>query len=104
MNVLDSLESLEKGNVVLLFTADWCGDCIVLSMYIDDIVKQYDYIRFYKVNSDDYASLAREYNVFGIPSFVALRDGEVIGDYIDKNAKPKDKIESFLNQLNFEKE
>ncbi len=101
MKILENIDSIQKGNVILLFTTDWCGDCIILSFYIDNVVEKYPEITFLKVNSDNYQTLAREYNVFGIPSFVALKDGNVIGEYIDKNAKPQDKIEAWINKLNF---
>lgn len=90
---------INEGKVILLFTTDWCGDCIALKNYIEEVVKENPTWNFIKVNSDDFPHLAKEYKVYGIPSFVALEDGKHIGDLISKESKPKSLINSWIKTL-----
>ena len=41
MENLKTLEQLETGRKIILFSSAWCGDCIVLSQYVDLILEKY---------------------------------------------------------------
>ncbi|MGL4589810.1 MAG: thioredoxin family protein [Mycoplasmatales bacterium] len=90
---------LNQGNIILMFSGAWCGDCIVVSMFIDQVVEQHPEYTFYKVDRDEHMELATQYNIFGIPSFVALENGQLIGDFISRDAKTKDEIENWIKNL-----
>ena len=44
-------------------------------------------------------ALAQKWDIFGIPSFVVLENGQEIGRFVDKNRKTKTEITSFLAGL-----
>lgn len=99
MKELVKLEEIENNQVVLIFSSDWCGDCIKLKMFIDEIIDKYTNWQFYYVDRDKFIELAKFYNIYGIPSIVALRDGELIDDLISKEEKSYQQVDQFMNQL-----
>jgi thiol-disulfide isomerase/thioredoxin len=100
MKKLENLEQLETGRKILLFTTDWCGDCIVLKGYINNVVEAYkDKFEFIYVDRDENIELAKHYNVFGIPSFIALDESKVIGEMISKESKSFTQIVEWIESL-----
>ncbi len=89
-----------SGKQILLFSTAWCPDCIILNFYIDQVVEENSDWEFIYIDSDEHPDLARRYNIFGIPSFVALSDGEVVSDLINKESKPKDVINNWIKDIN----
>ncbi|MFP3359564.1 thioredoxin family protein, partial [Planococcus sp. SIMBA_143] len=70
------LEAIKEGKSVLLFSADWCPDCRVIEPFLPELEKEYSEMDFYYVDRDDHIKLCQEMDIFGIPSFVAFKDGE----------------------------
>ncbi len=100
MHNLENIEELEKGKIIIVFSTDWCGDCVALKQYIHLIVDKYkDDWKFVYVDSDENIELSKHYNVFGIPSFVALIDGEKKADYISKEAKSFEQICNWIESI-----
>ncbi|MCD2256652.1 thioredoxin family protein [Agrilactobacillus fermenti] len=96
----DNLETLTKtGTHVFVFTAGWCGDCRALAPFLPQIEADYPEIDFIEVDRDQYMDLAQKWQIFGIPSFVAIKDGKEIGRYVNKERKTKKQVEDFINSL-----
>ncbi len=91
--------NISKGNVILLFSTEWCGDCIALKNYIDEVVVENSNWEFILVDTDEFGDISSEYGIYGIPSFVGLIDGKVVGDLISKESKPKSLINSWIKTL-----
>lgn len=100
MIVPKNLEELagyvEKGNNVFFFTADWCGDCNYIKPKMAEIEADFAEYLFIEVDRDKYIDVAAEWNIFGIPSLVVLKDGKEQGRLVNKNRKTKEEIEEFL--------
>ncbi len=88
------------GKQILLFSTEWCPDCIILKMYIDQVVEENKDWQFIFIDSDMHPQVAADYSILGIPSFVALSDGEVVGELINKDPKPKDMINEWIGGIN----
>ncbi len=100
MQTLKSIEDLETGKIIVVFSTDWCPDCVVLKQYLQLIVDKYqDNWQFIYVDSDKHLELSKHYNVFGIPSFVALNNGVKLGDYISKSAKSYEMICQWIESI-----
>lgn len=99
MNKLEKLEEINNGKVILMFSAVWCGDCVVIDLYIDNVIEKFPQYQFYKVDSDDFPELVNKYDIMGIPSFVALDNNEVIGTLISKLQKTQPEIENWITSL-----
>lgn len=89
----------EQGKTVLFFTADWCPDCRFIYPVMPDIEAENPEFNFVRVNRDDFMEVAQEWDIFGIPSFVVVENGQEIGRFVDKNRKTKTEINSFLAGL-----
>lgn len=95
----EQLQKYLKGQVVLMFTADWCPDCQFIKPAMPEVEKDFSDFKFYAVDRDENLDLATELNVMGIPSFIAYRDGQEIGRFVNKDRKTKQQVEDFLSNL-----
>ncbi|AGM97970.1 thioredoxin [Streptococcus iniae] len=94
----DELAQLIETNakVVLFFTADWCPDCRFIYPVMPEIEAENDSMTFVQVNRDDFMAVAQEWNIFGIPSFVVIENGQERGRLVNKLRKTKAEINQFL--------
>jgi thioredoxin 1 len=74
--------------VVIDVFATWCGPCQQVAPIVDDLAKELvDKYKFVKINIDNDRDLAIKYNVSSIPTFIFIKNGEVVGKemgYISK--------------------
>ncbi len=92
-------DELNQGKKILVFSGEWCVDCVVLKSYIDQVVEENPDWEFILVDTDTNQDVAQQNEIFGIPSFVAYDNGKRIGDLISKDAKPKSLINSWIKTL-----
>lgn len=90
-------EAIQSTNpVVLKFETTWCPDCKRLDMFIDDIVKEYDY-DWYVVDRDEFPEIGEKYEVLGIPSLLIFQDGEKKAHLHSAYAKTPEDVRNFFN-------
>lgn len=89
----------EQGKTVLFFTANWCPDCRFIYPVVPEIEAENPEFNFVRINRDDFMEVAQQWDIFGIPSFVVVENGQEIGRFVDKNRKTKTEINSFLADL-----
>lgn len=95
----DELISASKPTVAI-FKADWCKDCKFLDPFMPDVAEQYaDRITFVVVDRDRFPELGERYNVLGIPSFIAFREGKETITFISKLRKTREEIEGYLDRV-----
>ncbi|MFU2205046.1 thioredoxin family protein [Streptococcus pluranimalium] len=96
----DIHEVISSGQkTVLLFTADWCGDCQYLYPLLEAIETENSEFHFLQIDRDDFMDLAQKWDIFGIPSLIVIENGQEIGRFVDKNRKTKEEITTFLKGL-----
>lgn len=91
--------AMTKGKVILFFTADWCGDCVVIKPHMPNIEAAFPDYTFIQVDRDAYIDLCQKWDIFGIPSFIGLENGEEKGRFVSKNRKTKEEIVAFIESL-----
>ena len=71
---------LNQGGVTVIdFWAPWCGYCVRMMPIIEEIAGELEgKANFVKVNTDEEPELARNLQVEVLPTFVILKDGEVV--------------------------
>ena len=65
--------------VLVDFYADWCGPCKMMMPTIERMAETYNgKIKVGKLNVDDNSDIAGKFGVMSIPTFLIIRNGEVI--------------------------
>lgn len=93
------LDHIKNGQYMLFFSATWCPDCTFIKPAMPDIEAEYPEYQFIAIDRDENIDLAIELNVFGIPSFIAFRDGQEVGRFVNKDRKTKAQVEGFIDSL-----
>lgn len=96
----DNFESevVKSDKMVLVdFYADWCGPCKMMSPIVDEIATELeDCVKVGKVDVDHAPGVARQYGVMNIPTFLLVKDGEVVERVV--GGMPKAKLVELINQ------
>lgn len=103
LNTQEEFQQVIKGKrVIVLFSADWCPDCRVIEPFLPTLVESYPNISFRYANRDAFIEVAQTYDVFGIPSFLAFHEGEIVDRFVSKDRKTEAEIRAFIENIKFE--
>ena len=94
------LSKAEEKLVVIDFTASWCGPCKLIAPIYKELsdleeIKRWGVI-FLKVDVDENEDTAKVYDVKAMPTFLFIRNGEVVDRLMGANAaRLKEMIEEY---------
>ena len=70
------------------FWATWCGPCKMMTPVVEELATEKEgTIKVCKVNVDDEPDLAQKFNIMSIPTFVAIKEGKVVGTSVGVQTK-----------------
>ncbi len=84
----------EKGKVLIDCFATWCGPCKMLSPIIDEIAKETEDCKFYKIDTDTADNILEEYEIESIPTLLLFENGKLIKTEV--GLKSKDEIKNMI--------
>ena len=102
MKELESLEELQllcekEKTTILTFSADWCPDCMFIKPFLPQLIEKYNDYTFIYIDTTKFPQIAKEYDIMGIPSFVAIKSDVEISRFVSKARKSKQEIDDFLS-------
>ena len=89
----------ESGKLVVVdFTATWCGPCRMIAPIFADLAKKFTNAIFLKVDVDELKTVAQEWKVEAMPTFIFVKAGQVVDKMVGahKEELPR-KVELLVN-------
>ncbi|KAL7104598.1 hypothetical protein ACP275_08G255700 [Erythranthe tilingii] len=79
--------------IVVDFTASWCGPCQFIAPFFAELAKILPNVTFLKVDVDELKSVASDWAVEAMPTFIFLKEGKILDRVV--GAK-KDKLQQII--------
>ena len=74
--------------VLVDFYADWCGPCKMMGPVVEQLAQELEgQVKVGKINIDDHPEVAEKYHVMTIPTFLFIKNGQVMDTVIGVTAK-----------------
>lgn len=88
------------GNVVVDFSATWCGPCKMLAPVLEQVSEEMTEVSFFNVDVDETPNLATKYGITNIPALLVLKDGKAKNMLVGFKPQEvlKNEIKNALNQ------
>lgn len=93
-------EVVEKSTkpVIIDVFATWCGPCQYMMPILEELEKEHaGKYTFAKLNVDESRDLAIKYSVASVPTFIFIKNNEVLGKVV--GAMSKDAFQDKINEL-----
>lgn len=77
-------EVLDSSIPVLVdFYADWCGPCKMMGPIVKVLAEKFDgKVKVGKINVDEQPTLAQQFRVMSIPTFIVFKNGQAQATYV----------------------
>ncbi len=98
INSTNEYDSLLKDNqsVFVDFYADWCGPCKMVGPLVEELSNEMKDVKFVKVNVDNLPDVAQRYGIMSIPTLLAFKNGELVGNIV--GFQPKEALAQLANK------
>ncbi len=86
-----------EGITLVDFWAEWCGPCHRFAPVYEKVSEKHPDITFAKVDTEAEQALAVEFQIYSIPTIMAIRDGVVV--YQQAGALPEHLLENLISKV-----
>ena len=94
----DVIRASDQRPVVIDFWAPWCAPCRQLTPILEKLTNEFaGRFQLVKINIDENPEVAQAFQVQSIPYVVALRDQQVVSEFM--GVHPEEKLREWLNSL-----
>ncbi len=81
---------------VIDFSATWCGPCKMLAPVYHELADENDgSTKFYSVDVDENASLARRFGIYSVPTLVVMKNGKEVAR--NSGFQPKNNLAAWID-------
>lgn len=71
-------QETSKGLVLTDFWASWCGPCRMQAPVIDKLSKEYDDVKFTKMDTEANPNTPNSLGIKAIPTLILKKDGQIV--------------------------
>ena len=86
----------ENKSVFVDFYADWCGPCKMVGPLVEELAEEEKDVTFIKVNVDNTPDIAQRYGIMSIPTLLAFKNGELVGNIV--GFQPKEALKQLVDK------
>ncbi|GAA5827711.1 hypothetical protein JCM5353_002272 [Sporobolomyces roseus] len=83
--------------VLVDFYADWCGPCRFLTPVLEKVITDDCGVDLMKIDTEQEFELAQKYKIRSLPTVMAFKNGQVIGQFIGAQQEPG--VKKFLDEI-----
>jgi thioredoxin 1 len=88
--------------IIVDFWASWCGPCKMLAPVFEEVSKDYEgKLKFAKISTEDFPSVAQENAVQGIPCLIVFNKGQEVDRIVGFKQKTalKESVDGILEKI-----
>lgn len=91
---------IAKNDLTMIkFSATWCPDCHRIDPFMPEVEENYkSQLSLFEIDRDELMELCQRLDIFGIPSFVAFKNGKELARFVSKLGKSREEIEHFFDR------
>lgn len=94
INLSNFKEEVGQGTILLDFWASWCGPCRMLAPVLEELSST-EGIKVGKINVDEQAELAAQFNISSIPALFLVKDGKIVNQTV--GFQPVSALKDFIH-------
>lgn len=83
--------------VVVDFWAEWCGPCQAMAPHFDALASEMTNVKLVKMNVDDSPHTPGKFNIRGIPTLIAFKDGQAVATKV--GGMNKTQLEAWVKSI-----
>lgn len=87
---------MENENVIVKFSADWCGPCKRIHPEYEKLSEKYTNVTFLHVDVDVLENVSKKYDISGLPTFMLFKNGLQVSQF---SGASKEKLSNMLSEF-----